>query len=332
MPVLLDASLQAWKQAHDLGASNQADEVVPVAAAERFEPRSDEADPGADSEVNEFYLHFFGLTQRPFTLLPDPEFLYWSNQHRRGYAVLEYGIMSRAPITVLTGEIGAGKTTLLQKLLSQVEDGVTVGLISNAQGNRGEILQWVLNALDVPFDPGASYVQNFQKLQDFLISEYAQNRRVILVFDEAQNVSTEGLEELRMLTNINSNKDELIQLILVGQPELRDLIRDPKMNQLAQRVAASFHLNRMDLDGTRAYIRHRMKTAGGTGEEFTSDAAEVIFKATGGVPRLINQLCDLGLLYSWTDDSPRVTRDNIQSVLNDGTFFWNDNRKEEVKT
>ncbi|MFC4668043.1 ExeA family protein [Seohaeicola nanhaiensis] len=291
----------------------------------------DPADAGAMADVNEFYLNFFGLAQRPFTLLPDPEFLYWSHQHRRGYAVLEYGIMSRAPITVLTGEIGAGKTTLLQKLLSQVEDGVTVGLISNAQGNRGEILQWVLNALDVEFDPNAKYVQNFQKLQDFLIAEYAQNRRVILVFDEAQNVSAEGLEELRMLTNINSNKDELIQLILVGQPELRDLIRDPRMNQLAQRVAASFHLNRMDLDGTRAYIRHRMKTAGGTGEEFTSEATEAIFKATQGVPRLINQLCDLGLLYSWTDDNPRVTRESIQTVLNDGTFFWSDNRKEEVK-
>ncbi|OWU80926.1 MULTISPECIES: ExeA family protein [Roseobacteraceae] len=281
--------------------------------------------------MNEFYLNYFGLDQRPFTLLPDPEFLYWSEQHRRGYAVLEYGIMSRAPITILTGEIGAGKTTLLQKLLGQIEYGVTVGLISNAQGNRGEILQWVLNSLDVEFEPNASYVQNFQKLQDFLVDEYAQGRRVILVFDEAQNVSVEGLEELRMLTNINSNKDELIQLILVGQPELRDMIRDPRMNQLAQRVAASFHLNRMDRDGTRAYIVHRMKTAGGTGEEFTKDATTLIFEATGGVPRLINQLCDFGLLYSWTDDSRVVHKDCIQSILDDGTFFWAEGRPTETE-
>ena len=281
--------------------------------------------------MNEFYLNYFGLDQRPFTLLPDPEFLYWSEQHRRGYAVLEYGIMSRAPITILTGEIGAGKTTLLQKLLGQIEYGVTVGLISNAQGNRGEILQWVLNSLDVEFEPNASYVQNFQKLQDFLVDEYAQGRRVILVFDEAQNVSVEGLEELRMLTNINSNKDGLIQLILVGQPELRDMIRDPRMNQLAQRVAASFHLNRMDRDGTRAYIVHRMKTAGGTGEEFTKDATTLIFEATGGVPRLINQLCDFGLLYSWTDDSRVVHKDCIQSILDDGTFFWAEGRPTETE-
>ena len=279
--------------------------------------------------MNEFYLSYFGLNQRPFTLLPDPEFLYWSEQHRRGYAVLEYGIMSRAPITILTGEIGAGKTTLLHKLLSQVESGVSIGLISNAQGNRGEILQWVLNALEVPFDPGATYVQNFQRLQDFLVDEYAQGRRVILVFDEAQNVSVEGLEELRMLTNINSNKDELIQLILVGQPELRDMIRDPRMNQLAQRVAASFHLNRMDREGTRDYIRHRMQTAGGTGQEFLHDATDLIYEATDGVPRLINQLCDFGLLYSWTDDSREVNRECIQSVLDDGTFFWAESRRVE---
>ena len=281
--------------------------------------------------MNEFYLNFFGLKQRPFTLLPDPEFLYWSDQHRRGYAVLEYGIMTRAPITVLTGEIGAGKTTLLQNLLKQVEDQVTVGLISNAQGNRGEILQWVLNALNVEFNPDDTYVQSFQKLQDFLIEEYSQGRRVILVFDEAQNVSVEGLEELRMLTNINSNKDELIQLILVGQPELRDIIRDPRMNQLAQRVTASFHLGRMDREGTRAYIRHRMKTAGASGDEFTPEAADLIHSATGGVPRLINQLCDFGLLYSWTDDSREVQRKSIQAVLDDGTFFWAESRSEEIQ-
>ncbi|MEX0340643.1 MAG: ExeA family protein [Arenibacterium sp.] len=281
--------------------------------------------------MNDFYLTHFGLDKRPFTLLPDPEFLYWSEQHRRGYAVLEYGIMTRAPITVLTGEIGAGKTTLLQKLLSQVEPGVSIGLISNAQGNRGEILQWVLNALDVAFDQNESYVQSFQRLQDFLVDEFSQGRRVILVFDEAQNVSAEGLEELRMLTNINTNKDELIQLILVGQPELRDIIAEPRMNQLAQRVAASFHLNRMDVEGTRAYVAHRMKTAGGTGQEFTPEAIDLVFEATGGVPRLINQLCDLGLLYCWTDDTRQVHRKYIKSVLEDGTFFWTENRQVETQ-
>ena len=272
--------------------------------------------------MNDFYLNYFGLSQRPFTLLPDPEFLYWSDQHRRGYAVLEYGIMSRAPITVLTGEVGAGKTTLLQRLLSKIEPDVTIGLISNAQGNRGEVLQWVLNALGVAYDNSAGYVTNFQKMQDFLIEQYSAGKRVVLVFDEAQNIASEALEELRMFTNINANKDELVQLILVGQPELRDKIRDPSMRQLAQRIAASFHLQRMDAEGTRAYINHRMKVAGGSGEVFTPEAADLIHRVTDGVPRLINQLSDFGLVYAWTDGLRNVTRKTIQAVIDDGTFFW----------
>lgn len=269
-----------------------------------------------------FYLDYFGLAERPFTLVPDPEFLYWSPQHRRAYSVLEFGVLSRAPITLLTGEIGSGKTTLLQNLLGQIEDDVTIGLVSNAQGNRGELLQWVLNALDVPFESGASYVQSFQRLQDFLIDEYATGRRVILVFDEAQNISREGLEELRMLTNINSNKDELVQLILVGQPELRDMVRHPAMNQLAQRVSASFHLSRMNAETTQAYIAHRMKTAGGTGTEFLPDACELVYDVTRGVPRLVNQLCDFALLYCWSDETGKfVTAGMIRSVVDDGVFF-----------
>ena len=132
-------------------------------------------------------------------------------------------------------------------------------MISNAQGGRGELLQWVLNALSVEVSNDSTYVQKFQTLQDFLIAEYAADRRVVLIFDEAQNLSMEGLEELRMLTNINANKDELIQLILVGQPELRDVIRSPNMKQLAQRVAASFHIPAMDAENVGNYIRHRLK-------------------------------------------------------------------------
>ena len=170
------------------------------------------------------YNDHFGLTERPFTLLPDPDFLYWSENHTRAYAMLEYGMLTHAPITVITGEIGAGKTTLLRHLLRSLPEDFTVGLISNAQGNRGELLHWVLMALGVPTDDRrASYVQLFAQFQDFLIEEYATGRRTMLIFDEAQNLSIETLEELRMFSNINADKDELIQLVLVGQPELRDL-------------------------------------------------------------------------------------------------------------
>ncbi|WP_171239002.1 ExeA family protein [Ruegeria sp. HKCCA5763] len=277
-----------------------------------------------------FYLDYFGLDRRPFTLLPDPGFMYWSPLHKRGYSVLQFGIMSCAPITVLTGEIGAGKTTLIQHLLSDMEQSITVGLISNAQGGRGELLQWVLHALGLPIDNDATYVQIFQTLQDFLISEYAEGRRVVLIFDEAQNLTVEGLEEIRMLTNINSNTDELIQLVLVGQPELRDMVLDPKMRQLTQRVAASFHLERMDEESVEAYVRHRMKTAGGSGGEFTEGACRLIFQQTRGVPRLVNQFCDFALLYAWTSESEKVDEDVVNQVVNDGVFFGGNSLEKEL--
>ena len=268
-----------------------------------------------------FYADFFGLSERPFTLLPDPAFLYWSKAHRNAYTILDYGIFSRAPITVITGEIGSGKTTLVQHLLKNTDETITIGLISNAQGGRGELLQWVLNALSVEVPNDSTYVQKFQTLQDFLIAEYAADRRVVLIFDEAQNLSVEGLEELRMLTNINANKDELIQLILVGQPELRDVIRSPNMKQLAQRVAASFHIPAMDADTVAQYIRHRLQSVGGTGDEFTNAACRVVYEQTGGVPRLVNQFCDMAMVYAWSEERKTVTTKILQSVLNDGLFF-----------
>ncbi|MFN0113324.1 MAG: ExeA family protein [Paracoccaceae bacterium] len=268
-----------------------------------------------------FYMDFFGFTERPFTLVPDPDFLFWSAQHRRAYSVLEFGILSRAPITLVTGGVGCGKTTLLRELLRQFEDKVTVGLISNAQGGRGELIQWVLNSLGVPFDPRVGYVQLFQKLQDFLIEEYASGRRVVLIFDEAQNLSPESLEELRMLTNINSGKDEVIQLVLVGQPELREMVLDPSLRQLAQRIAASFHLLPLDEKAVRELVVHRLMAAGGTGQEITEGASRIIYGATRGVPRLVNQLCDMALLYAWSMDHHQVDEHVVQSVLDDGVFF-----------
>lgn len=267
------------------------------------------------------YAEFFGLRERPFTLLPDPSLIYWSPQHSRAITVLRFGLMSRAPVTLISGEIGAGKTTLVQALLKEIDADLTVGLISNAQGGRGELLQWILNAFGLPGRKDEDYVQLFQRFQDFLLKEYAEGRRVVLVIDEAQNLSAEGLEEVRMLTNINSNKDELIQLILVGQPELRDIVRAPNMRQLAQRVAASFHLERLDPERTRAYVAYRLTAAGGTGNEIAPDAVDLIYQHTGGVPRLVNQLADFAMIYAWSDEKHTVTAKEVQSVLNDGVFF-----------
>jgi general secretion pathway protein A len=263
------------------------------------------------------YTDHFGLAERPFTLLPDPDFLYWSESHTRAYAMLEYGMLTHAPITVITGEIGAGKTTLLRHLLRTLPEEFTVGLISNAQGNRGELLHWVLMALGVPTDTNASYVQLFGQFQDFLIEEYASGRRTMLIFDEAQNLSVETLEELRMFSNINADKDELIQLVLVGQPELKELIGQPRLVQFAQRVAAEYHLPGMSREQVQAYIAHRLAVAGATREIFTPAACECVYLASRGLPRVVNQVCDYALVYAFTDGLDRVDAGVIEQVVAD---------------
>jgi general secretion pathway protein A len=269
------------------------------------------------------YTDHFGLRERPFTLLPDPDFLYWSENHSRAYAMLEYGLLTHSPITVITGEIGAGKTTLLRHLLRSLPDDFTIGLISNAQGNRGELLHWVLMALGVTTDMNASYVQLFAQFQDFLIEEYASGRRTILIFDEAQNLSIETLEELRMFSNINADKDELIQLVLVGQPELRDLISQPRLVQFAQRVAAEYHLPGMTAEAVRAYIEHRLAVAGANREIFTPAACECVHLASRGIPRLVNQICDYALVYAYTDGLEKVDASVIEQVVTDRRMHGN---------
>ncbi|MEO1024316.1 MAG: AAA family ATPase [Pseudomonadota bacterium] len=269
----------------------------------------------------DLYMDFFGLTERPFTLLPDPDFLFWSRAHRRAYSVLEYGVITRSPITVVTGEVGVGKTTLVQKLLQSIDDDVTIGLISNAQGGRGELLQWALNSLGVETDLSAAYVTLFQQLQDFVIEEYACGRRVILLIDEAQNLSVEGLEELRMLTNINSNKDELLQLILVGQPELRQLILRPELRQFVQRVTATYHISSLDRAAVAGYIQHRLTHVGGTGSEFTAEAIDLVHKHSHGIPRLVNKLCDFAMVYAATEERRIVDAAIVEEVLGDGVFL-----------
>ena len=280
----------------------------------------------------DIYTEHFGLTERPFSLLPDPSFMFWSEAHRRAYTMLEYGILTRAPITMITGDVGAGKTTVLQHLLKNVGDDVKIGLISNAHGDRGELLRWVLMSLSQPAAPQDSYVDLFARFQSYMIEEYAKGRRIILIFDEAQNLSRESLEELRMFTNINANKDELLQLVLVGQPELRSIVRRPDMTQLAQRISSSYHLTRMDNDTTREYIAHRLKIAGAKRQLFSLKATDFIFQLTKGVPRLVNQLCDLSLVYAFYSNKRRVMRITVEEVIEDDVFFAGGELSQEILT
>lgn len=267
------------------------------------------------------YNDHFGFSERPFSLSPDPDFLFWSKAHTRALSVLEYGLVTRAPLTVVSGEVGTGKTTLIQQLLRTVDADITIGLISNARGDRGDLLRWVLSAYDIDAPEGLDYVALFQSFQEFVLAEYAARRHVVLIVDEAQNLGAETLEELRMLTNINSGKDELLQVILVGQPELRELIRRPELRQFAQRVTATYHLDPMDFSTTFDYIVHRLRHVGGTGQEFTIEAIRHIYEESDGIPRVVNKLCDLALVYASSGEERQVGVTTIKELIDDGLIL-----------
>lgn len=260
------------------------------------------------------YEAFYKLSSRPFMTAPDPSFLYWSETHSLAFTMLTYGIQSRAQITVLTGDIGSGKTTLLRKLLSEMPEELEIGLISNMQTGRGELLHWVMMALGHTVD-GTPYVEMFQRFQRHLVDAYAAGRRVVLIFDEAQNMAAGTLEELRLLSNINTENDELLQIILVGQPQLRDLLNQPALVQFAQRVGADFRLRPLTEDETLNYIEHRLHKAGAQWRILTPEACRRIHKAARGVPRLINSLCDLMLVYGLAAERHVVHEDLVEEFL-----------------
>ena len=266
------------------------------------------------------YLDYFNLEHEPFSIAPDPNFLYLSDGHGEALAHLMYGFQ-HGGFVLITGEVGTGKTTLVQALLKHIDADFTVGLISNAQGDRGDLLRWVLSSLDIKPDPSGDYVALFEQFQDFVIEEYAAGRSVVLVIDEAQNLTHETLEELRMLTNINSNKDEILQLILLGQPELRFKITAPELRQFAQRVTATYHIEPMDLTTTRQYIRHRLEHVGGTGQEISPQAMRLIFETAQGIPRMINKICDLALVYTASSGYKTVSVTTIKELIRDGVIL-----------
>lgn len=277
------------------------------------------------------YEDFFRLNARPFLTAPDLKYLYWTENHSIAFSMMRYGLISRTPITVMTGEVGAGKTTLIRQLLDELGDDLVVGLVSNMQAGRGELLHWVMLALDQPIDD-AAYVTLFQRFQAFVIDCYAQGKRVVIIVDEAQNLSVDMLEELRMLSNMNADGDDLLQLVLVGQPQLRDLLRRPELAQFVQRISSDFHLTALDADEVEAYINHRLQTAGAQWRIFPPQTARRIAEATRGVPRLINVLCDLCLVYGFAADQKVIGEDLLSEFLSGarqrgiyGQFFGGEN-------
>ena len=259
------------------------------------------------------YKSFYNLSEKPFTLLPDPGFLYMSDKHRMAFTMLEYGLMNQAGFTVISGDIGAGKTTLIRHLLDNMDREHTVGLISNTHRSFGELLEWILLAFNLEH-AGMNKVEMYRRLVDFIIDEYAHNRSTVLIIDEAQNMSAETLEELRMLSNINADKDQALQVILVGQRELRETLQRPDLVQFAQRISVDYHLQPLSAEETAAYIRHRIKVAGGSPNTFSDAACQAVYLYSNGVPRLINQLCDTVLVYGFADQQPQIYADLVTDV------------------
>lgn len=262
------------------------------------------------------YERFYRLRERPFSLLPDPTFLYPSKQHQMALTVLEYSLLNQTGFCVLSGGIGAGKTTLIRHLLAQLGDDVAVGLISNTHRAFGELLQWVLVAFGIESN-GNDKAAMHAAFVNFLIAQYAKRRRTLLIIDEAQNLCPQTLEELRMLSNINADKDQVLQVFLVGQPGLRDLLRQPELEQFAQRVGAEYHLESLAPQEVASYICHRLTTAGGDGDLFTPDAVGAIAHYSRGVPRLINSLCDLTLVYGYAERHSRIDATLVHDAVRD---------------
>ena len=262
------------------------------------------------------YETFYNLREKPFTLLPDPGFLYLSEKHRMALTLLEYGLMNQAGFTVISGDIGAGKTTLIRHLLNNMDREHTVGLISNTHRSFGELLQWILLAFNLEHRD-MDKVEMYQRFVDFIIDEYAHARRVVLIVDEAQNMEAETLEELRMLSNINADKDQALQVVLVGQRELRDTLQRPDLVQFAQRISVDYHLKPLSGDETVGYIRHRMEVAGGNPDTFTDAACLAVHRYSNGVPRLINLLCDTTLVYGYAEQKQRIDARLVTDVARD---------------
>ena len=246
------------------------------------------------------YTSFFGLSEKPFSITPDPRYLYLSERHADALAHLLYGITESGGFIQLTGEVGTGKTTLLRSLLEQLPENADIALIVNPRLGPGDFLETICQELHVRLAKKHSEKDLVDALNRHLLKAYADGRRVVLMVDEAQNLSAEVLEQVRLLTNLETSKQKLLQIILVGQPELRELLARNDLRQLAQRITSRFHLKPLDRSESAAYLQHRLKIAGATGEIFLSSARREIYRLSGGVPRLINVIADRALLGAYT--------------------------------
>ncbi|MBP8201199.1 MAG: AAA family ATPase [Nitrospira sp.] len=262
------------------------------------------------------YETFYHLNTKPFTLAPNPDFLYRGDTHRLAMATLEYGLLNEAGFVVLTGMPGMGKTTLLQQLLAEHQHRFTTGLITNTHSGMDTLLPWILLAFGLG---GAQQdkLQAFHEFEQFLAKEFIARRRVLLIVDEAQNLGANLLEELRLLSNLNKDKAPILQIILSGQPDLRQLLQRKDLTQFAQRVMVDYSLEPFKEEDSLGYIAHRLRVAGREEPIFTHHATRMIHRLTGGIPRLINQLCDTALTYGFAEEAPFLSTKIVAQAAKD---------------
>jgi type II secretory pathway predicted ATPase ExeA len=262
------------------------------------------------------YEGFYKLRGKPFSLLPDADFLFLSRRHGRAINHMELGTMAEAGFIVITGDIGAGKTTIVRHYLRNTDSNLTVGVINNAGASAGKLLGWIVSAFEIDH-AGKDEVSLYNDFVTFLTTQYGKGRRTVLIIDEAQNLRWDVLEDLRMLSNVNSGQDQLLQIILVGQPELLETLKREDMQQFRQRITVHCHLDPLTAAETAGYIIHRLSVVGGGAELFDKDAIAAVHYYSGGVPRLINLLCDHALTYGFSEDRPVITAEIVAEVVAD---------------
>jgi type II secretory pathway predicted ATPase ExeA len=261
------------------------------------------------------YEDFYGFTGKPFEIIPDPHFLYRSPNHINALDHLQYAIERNSGIILLTGEIGSGKTTLIKYLRQHVDESLEVAVISNTSLPADEMLSYLLIKMNIEPDDNKAY--NLHYFRVYLESLAQEGRRFILVFDEAQNLPKDSLEEIRMLSNLQSDERLPLQIFLVGQPELKIILKSPGMNQIRQRVAVNFHLKGLNEQQTRKYINYRLKIAGAAKNPFSIEATKLIYRASSGIPREINILCDAALVYGFAEEKHNIGSDEVKTVLSE---------------
>ncbi len=262
------------------------------------------------------YEQHFGLTEKPFTLSPDPSFLYFASNHQLAMTMLQYGIENKAGFTLISGDVGCGKTTLIRYLLKELSDNYSIGLISNTHESFGDLMDLVLHSFELNYK-NKTNIEKYNTFESFLVSQYRLGKNTLLIVDEAQNLSPKMLEELRIISNINADKDQVIQVVLSGQPEIRDTLKLPELRQFAQRVSSDFHLDPLTLDQITGYIKYRLDIAGASHNLFTDKAIRMVFNFSKGVPRLVNTFCDMSLVYAYADGLDIVDWKTVMRVAID---------------